>query len=217
MKKYFLLIVSLLLINQVTILAQEVTVSAVYSYGSYDKFLNNFGYELGYNQYLNARNRIGFAVSQSFHYAGYSYDFMSDADGKDYYREVKGENRRLTFSIGYGFDILNNTRSGLYIGPKLGLNYYKVNETGTQRLSGESAEHEYKADYRNNNRLGVGLLLEYDRKIFSDNIYLFFSTEPEVVFYSNFGLMGSSDPAMVGFINVNLGLKINLKTQKGTE
>ncbi len=215
MKKYFLLIASLILINQVTIYAQEITVSAAYSHGSYDKFLNNLGYELGYNQYLNARNRLGFTFSQSFYYADYNYNFMSDADGKDYYREVKGENRRLTFSVSYGFDILNNTRSGFYIGPKLGLNYFKVNETGTERLTNESAEHEYKADYRNNNRLGIGLLLEYDREIFSDNISLFFSTEPEVVFYSNFGLMGSSDPTMVGFINVNIGVKVNLKVQKG--
>ena len=217
MKKYLLLIASLILINQVTAVAQEITVSASYSHGSYDKFLNNPGYELGYNQYINSRNRIGVTFSQSFYYTGYNYDFMSDADGRDYYREVEAENQRLVFSVNYGFDILNNTRSGLYIGPKLGLNYFKVNETGTERLSNESDVHEYKADYRNNNRLGVGLLLEYDRKIFSDNIYLFFSTAPEVVFYSNFGLMGSSDPTMVGFINVNLGLKVNVTGQKGSK
>ena len=215
MKKYFLLIASLILISQTTIFAQEITVSATYSHGSYDKFLNNFGYELGYNQFINSRNRIGVTFSQSFYYTNYSYDFMSDADGKDYYREVKGENQRLAFSVNYGFDILNNTKSDLYIGPKLGLNYFKVNETGTERLSNESDEHEYSSNYRDNNRLGIGLLLEYDRKIFSDNFYLFFSTTPEVVFYSNFGLVGSTDPTMVGFINVNLGLKINLKTQKG--
>jgi len=215
MKKFYLLIASLILIGQATIFAQEITVSAAYSHGSYDKFLNNFGYELGYNQYINARSRVGFTFSQSFYYTNYSYNFMSDSDGKDYYREVKGENQRLTFSVNYGFDILNNTKSDLYIGPKLGLNYFKVNETGTERLSNESDEHEYKCYYWNTNRLGIGLLLEYDRKVFSDNIYLFFSTEPEVVFYSNFGLMGSSDPTMVGFINVNLGLKINLTTRKG--
>jgi hypothetical protein len=54
------------------------------------------------------------------------------------------------------------------------------------------------------------LLFEYDRNIFSENISVFFSTETEIIFFSRYGLMGSSDPALTGWINLNLGLKYRL-------
>ena len=214
MKKVFLLIASLILLNQMTIIAQEITVSAIFSHGSYDKFQNNFGYEIGYNQYINSSNRLGFTFSQSFNNTDYNYTFISDADGIDYYREVSPENQRISISINYGFNILNKNKSNLYIGPELGLSYYKVNETGTERPTNENDDYEYKRNYWDTNKIGIGLLLEYDRKIISDNISVFFSTVPEVIFYSRFGLMGSSNPTMIGFINFNLGLKLDLTNHK---
>jgi len=112
---------------------------------------------------------------------------------------------------------LDKNKSNFYIGLELGLGYYKINETGTERPTNENDDYEYKCNYWDNNKIGIGLLLEYDRKIISDNISVFFSTEPEIIFYSRFGLMGSSAPTMIGFINFNLGLKIDLKNHKEIE
>ncbi len=217
MKKLFLLITTLILLNQMILIAQEITVSSTFSHSSYDKFQNNFGYEIGYNQFINSKNRLGFTFLQSFNNTDYNYIFMSDADGIVYYREVKPENQRTIISINYGFNILNKKKSNFYIGPELGLSYYKINEIGTERPTNENDDYEYKRNYWDTNRIGIGLLLEYDRKIISDNIFVFFSAEPEIIFYSRFGLMGSSDPTMIRFINFNLGLKIDLKNHKEIE
>ena len=214
MKKVFLLITFLILLNQMTIIAQEITVSSTFSHSSYDKFQNNFGYEIGYNQFISSKNRLGFTFSHSFNNTDYNYIFMSDADGIDYYREVKPKNQRITISINYGFNILNKNKSNFYLGPEIGLSYYKIDEIGTERPTNETDDYEYKRNYWETNKIGIGLLLEYDRKIISDNISVFFSAEPEIILYSGFGLMGSSDPTMIGFINFNLGLKIDLKNHK---
>ncbi len=214
MKKVFLLITSLIFLNQMTIIAQEITVSSTFSHGSYDKFQNNFGYEIGYNQYINSSNRLGLTFSHSFNNTDYNYIFVSDADGIDYYREVKPENQRIKISINYGFNILNKKKSNFYIGPELGLSYYKINEIGTERPTNENDDYEYKRNYWDTNKIGIGLLLEYDRKILSDNISVFFSVDPEIIFYSRFRLMGSSAPTIIGFINFNLGLKIDLNNHK---
>ena len=107
---------------------------------------------------------------------------------------------------------MNSHKNKFYIGPKWGLNYFRVNESGTQKASNDSETYEYNnLNYWDTNKTGIGLLLEYKRNILSDNISVFFSTEPRVIFYSNFGLMGSSDPVMVGSINFNLGFKLNIK------
>ena len=214
MKKIFLLIVSLIFLNQITTIAQEIEVSSTFSHGNYEKFQNNCGYEIGYNQYLNSNNRLGFTFSHSFNNTDYNYIFVSDADGIDYYREVKPENQRIKISINYGFNILNKKKSNFYIGPELGLSYYKINEIGTERPTNENDDYEYKRNYWDTNKIGIGLLLEYDRKILSDNIYVFFSVDPEIIFYSKFGLTGSSAPTVIGFINFNLGLKFDLNNHK---
>jgi len=212
--KILLLITFLIFLNQMTTFAQEITVSSTFHHSSYDKFQNNFGYEMGYNQFINSKNRIGFTFSHSFNNTDYNYTFTSDADGTDYYIEVKPKNNKMIFSLNYAFNILSNEKSNFYIGPKLGLAYFKVNEIGTERPINENDAYDYKSNYWKSNKIGIGLLLEYDRKIISDNVSVFFSTKPEIILYSKFGLLGSSDPTVIGFINFNLGLKIDLKNHK---
>lgn len=189
--------------------AQEIAVSSTFSNSSYNKFRNNIGYGIGYNQYINSKSRLGFAFSQSFNNTDYDFTFISDADGIEYYRWVMPENRKLTFSISYGYNILKKSKSNLYIGPKLGLSYFKVDELGTQRRTNDVFEDVYYRNYWDNNKIGIGLLIEYDRKIISDNISVFLSTEPEIIYYSRFGLDGSSDPTLIRLIDFNLGLKVN--------
>jgi len=197
-----------------TTIAQEIAVSSTFSHSSYNKFQNKFGYEIGYNQYFNSNNRLGFTFSHCFNNIDYNYIFVSDADGIDYYREVKPRNQKMTFSINYGFNILNKNKSNFYIGSKISLSYFKINEIGSERPTNENEDYKYKRNYWDSNKMGIGLLLEYDKKIIADNISLFFSTEPEIVFYSRFGLIGSSNPTMITFINLNLGLKMDLNNHK---
>ena len=121
MKKIFLLLTSFIFLIQMTSIAQEIAASSTFSHGSYDKFQNNFGYEIGYNQYINSKNILGFTFSHSFNNTDYNYIFMCDGDGIDYYREVKPENQRITISINYGFNLLNKNKSNFYLGPALGL------------------------------------------------------------------------------------------------
>ena len=213
MKRLFLFIASFIFLNQTTTIAQEIVVSSIFSHSSYDKFQGNIGYEIGYNHLINSKSRLGFTFSQSFNNKDYNYTILSDGDGITYYREVNANNQRFTFSVNYSFNVLNSQKSKFYIGPKWGINYFKVNESGTQKPSNEIETYEYSSNYWDTNKFGIGLLLEYDRKIFSDNISVFFSTEPEIIFYTRFGLMGSSAPTMIGMLNFNLGFNINLNNK----
>ena len=210
MKKTFLLIASLIFLNQIATTAQEITIAPTFSLGNYYyKFQNSYGYAIGYNQLVNANSRLGFTFSHSFNYTDYNYTFSSDSDGINYYREVKANNQRLTFSVDYSFNVLKSQKSKLYIGSKSGINFFKIEEEGTEKPSNEETTNEYSCNYWKNYKIGTGLLLEYERKIFSDNISVFVSAEPEVIFFSRFGLMGSSDPTIIGFVNFNLGIKFN--------
>lgn len=209
MKKVVLFAAVLFLFNQLP--AQELTVSPTFSHSSYNRFQNNVGYELGYNQFISKKSKFGLTFSHSFYPADYNYTIYIDADPATYYRNVKSNNQILTFSINYAFNILDGQKSNFFMGPKLSLNYFKFDESGTERLVNGTDSHEFHSKYWENSKIGVGLMLEYDRKIFSDNMALFFSTEPKLVFFSKRGLTGSSDPTWIGLINFNLGLKINLK------
>jgi hypothetical protein len=215
MKKILLIITSLILFNQLT--AQEITVSSIFSHSSYNKYQNNIGYEISYNQTINSKNRLGFSYSQSFNHTDYNYIFSSDADGKDYYREVEPENQRLTFSVNYTFDILNSEKSNFFIGPKIGLNYFKISEFVVESQINVNENNEYNNNYWKINKIGIGFLLKYERKIFSDKVFVFLSTVPEVIFLSKFGLTGGSVPVWIGVINFNLGLTFNLKNNKEIE
>jgi len=208
MKKIILLIMSFALINKMT--SQEIKVASLFSHSSYDKYQNNFGFTIGYNQFVNSRNRLGLTFSQSFNNIDYNYTFSSDADGNDYYRDVKPKNERITFSIGYGFGILKKQKSNLHIGPKIGINYLNIREYVDERPANKNENYQYKTNYWVTNKIGIGLLLEYERNIFSENISLFFSTETEIIFFSRYGLIGSSDPVLTGWINLNLGLKYKI-------
>jgi hypothetical protein len=208
MKKIILIMMSFAFINKTT--AQEIKVASLYSHSSYDKYRNDFGYIIGYNQFVGSRNRLGLTFLQSFNNIDYEYTFSSDADGNDYYREVKPKNERITFSIDYSFSILKKQKSNLYIGPKIGINYLHIREYGNEKLVYKNETYEYKTDYWVTNKMGIGLLLEYERELFSENISQFFSTETEIIFISKYGLMGSSDPVLTGWINLNLGLKYRL-------
>lgn len=210
MKRPFVLTFLLILLNQM-ISAQEIALSTTFSHSSYNKFKNNIGYEVGYNQFVKLNSRMGFGFSHSFNNTDYSYIFMSDADGMDYHRAVKPNNQKLTLSFNYSFNVLNRQQSKFYIGPKLGLNYFHVREFVDESPVNSMDSYQYHSNHWETNKLGIGVLLEYQRNVFTENISVFISSEPEVIFYSQFGLVGSSAPVMVACINFNLGFKYDIK------
>ena len=80
MKKIFLSLTSLLFLNQITAIAQVITISSTFYHSSYTKFQNNIGYEIGYNKYSNSNHKLGLAFSHSFNNTDYNYTFDSDTD-----------------------------------------------------------------------------------------------------------------------------------------
>lgn len=213
MKKIFLIIISFLLINQVS--AQVIRISPIFSISSFQKFHTSIGYGIGYDLLLKSKNKLGFTFSQNFNTKDYSYVFSSDADGQDYNREVNPKNQKLSLSASYRFDVSKNPKYGFFVGPKIGLNYFKINEFIVERH--ESETQSFTQNYWENNKIGLGLSLEYERNILSDKLSLSFSTVPELIFFTKFGLMGSSDPPLIGWLNFNLNVMFNLSKSKLTE
>ena len=194
-----------------TATAQQIYVSSTFAHSSFDKFKNNIGYEIGYLQPIQLKSRLGFSFSQSFNNTAYSYTYFSDGNGKTYHRNVQPKNQKLEFSLEYSFNILNNAKSSFFIGPRLGLNYFKMNESIIERLVNDDKEFIYNSKDRENHKVEIGLLLEYERKVFSNKFSVFVSTKPEVVFYGQFESKGGSNPFLIGLIDFNLGIKYNLK------
>jgi len=213
MKKIFLTIMALILLNQMTAIGQEISICSNFSYSSYKELKKNIGYEISYNQLIKSKGSLGFSISQSFYNSQYNYIFNSNADGKNYYRDVKPNNQKITFSINYVFNVLNKQNDKFYLGSKLGLNYFHIRETFDERRENETETRRYKRDYWENNKIGIGLVAEYERKV-SDKISISFSTVPEMIFYSKFGLIGSSQDPTIGLTTFNLGIKYNMKNQK---
>lgn len=209
MKRTCLVLTFLTILSHLT--AQEIRVSSIFSHSSYNKYQNTMSYEIGYNQSINSKNNIGFSYSQGFNKTDYNYIFSSDADGKDYSREVEPTNQRVTLSLDYTFDILNRAKFSFAIGPKIGLNYFKINEFVVESPTDASESYDITSNYWDNNKIGIGLLFRYERLIFSKRMSVSLSTTPEVIFFSRFGLDGSNKPAMIGSFSFNLGLTLNMK------
>ena len=215
MKKLSFIVLTFLLLNQLS--AQEIKVSPIFSISSYAQFNTSIGYGIGFTPASTSKNKLGLAFSQSFNYFDYSYKFFSDGDGKKQIRDVSPKNQSLTFSVNYGFNILKREKYDFLIGPKIWLNYFKVNETIVYTYENETETHSFSQNYWAKNKIGLGCILEYQRKVFADKLSLSFSTEPELVFYSKVGVMGGSDPYFIGWISFNLNVIFNLAKSKTVE
>lgn len=192
--------------------SQEIKVLGSYSHTNYyDKYESTIGYGIGYNYLIKLKNKLGFVFYHSINADNYEYTFISDADGIDYYRDVKVLNQRFTLSFNYAMNIYKGEKSNFFIGPELALNFFMINEEGKEASSREPLNYkEYHSAYNDMGKLGIGFLLEYERKI-SDQFSLSFSTHPELVFYSRFGLMGSSGPVLIPWLNFNMSLQYTLR------
>lgn len=210
MRKIILFIFTLSLYSNSV--AQDIKISSSYSISSYLKYKNNFGYGIGFIKSLKTNNRLGLAFSHSFNNSRYQHEFFSDAYGIEYYREVTPSNQLITFSIDYCINTLYNQKSRFLIGPRITLNYFFVNEIIDERLVNKTEEYRYNLVYWQNNKIGIGLIFEYQRRI-AENMFVCISVEPEAVFLTRFDLVGSSEPPVVGFINFNLGINYKLNRE----
>lgn len=203
------------LLNQIS--AQQIKVFPVFLVSSYQKFHSSIGYGIGYEIVSKSKNKFDFSFSQCFNSTDYSYIFSSDAVGKDYHRDVKPKNQKLSFSTCYSFNIDKNPKCDFFIGPKIGINYFKTNESIVEREVNKSETKSYTINYWENNKIGLGLSLAYERNVLSNKLSLSFSTEPELIFLTKFGLMGSSVPPIIGCLSFNLNVILNLTKRETTE
>jgi len=210
MKKALLALTAIVLLSAYNTAAQEVSVSVLYANSSYNKFKNTTGYEIGYQQTITSKSRLALAFSHSFNNIYYTHNFFSTSDGKRRDREVQPKNQRLVFFIDYSFNLLKSEKSKLYLGPRIGLNYLKIQEEVSERIGEESDRSSYQNDYSEKNKIGLGVLLEYERTLFLDNFSVFFAATPEIVRLSPAFSVGANNPSAMGAVNLNLGLRFNL-------
>ncbi len=215
MKRLLIILVFFGLINQNY--AQQIKVFPHLLFSSYQNFHSGMGYGLGYEFVLKSENKLGFGFTHSFNPTAYSYVFGSDADGMDYYRAVKPKNNMLSFSIYYVANIYKSDKSSFFFGPKVVMNYFNINETITERRADEIDTYTYTSKSRENNKIGLGLALEYQRNVLSDKLFLSFSAEPEIIYFSKFGLTGSNAPPLIGWLSFKLNILFILPKRNKTE
>ena len=102
----------------------------------------------------------------------------------------------------------------MYLGPEIGLNYFRIKEF-TERIANEDIEGaNYNSNYWVNNRLGIGFLLEFQlEEVVSKRISTVFSVNPEITSFEKIGTDGSPDPSFIGWLNFKLGIRYNIKKE----
>ncbi|MDA3943604.1 MAG: hypothetical protein PF694_08715 [Bacteroidetes bacterium] len=194
--------------------AQAVKVMPVFSMSGYEKYHTNFGYGIGYDLLLKSQDKLSFTFTHSFNMGDYSTLFLSDADGRAYHRDIKPKNQRISIAAIYSFKLLSRSRYALFIGPKLGINYFGINESIVERRLDENEPYAYRLEYWEFNKIGLGFSLAYERKLIADKLSLTLSTEPDMIFFSKFGLMGSSVPPLIGFLSFQLKFVLYLGSKQ---
>lgn len=193
---------------------QEIELKAIYTSSTTKEFKNNIGYGLGYNHFIN-RNRIGISFSQVFYNTPYDDIYSSTEDGVSIYiKQVEPDNQRIALKINYVFRLIDNPKSRLYFGPEIGLNYFIIREQYDRIANGNISGGHFASNYKKNNKLGVGLLFEFELKeIIHKRISTYLSVNPEITSFEKFGMSGGYEPYFIGWMNFNLGVRylINAK------
>ena len=205
MRKIF--IISILCIISSSILSQEIKIQSNYSNSSYQKFRSNWGYRIAYDRSTQKQHKYGIGFSQSFYHQYYEYIFASDADGIDYYRKSQARNNLISFDLYYLIRINSTKNSTTYIGPGFSLNFFHIyEEIEETEYQSTNEPKNYLLNYWDILRPGLGLILEYEHQISDIPFFINFSTFPQIIFYTMPNTKGSSGPAFVPMISVNLGL-----------
>jgi hypothetical protein len=212
MKKILLLFSFVLLIS--SLYGQEIEISGIIANSGAKKFKNSFGYTLGYNQ-IGIKNKFGISFSQ------YSYVTTYDDIHNPMYApsslsitETDPNNKRYALKLNYAFGLVNYSKSKLYLGPEIGLNYFRIKEQTERIANGDIAALNYASNYTVNNRLGIGFLLEFQlNEVISKRISTVLSVNPEITSFEKFLVAGSADPNFIGWLNFKLGIRYKLKKE----
>lgn len=193
---------------------QELGLISIYSGTQYKKLQNSYGYGLEYNQYIKSKNRIGISISQIFH--NKRYDDIWSGTGEHYVTRTDPKNRKIALKLNYVFRLINNTKSKLYLGPVISLNYFHIEEQVFRIPTGDITEARYEENYWVNNKIGIGFLLEFELNEFiTKNTSAFISINPEINNYSgDFSAKGDNEYSVIPWMNFSLGIRYNFSHSK---
>jgi len=206
MKKFTLLISLSFFIIQTS--GQEIDFNLSYSNSSLIKFKNAIGFDIGFSKITKKENKIGFLVSNSFNSFNYDWIRTDISDPRQYIiMDIKPDSYSLSLQGYYCYHIYKNDNAAVFLGPIINLNYFKIYESIHQLPSGTRTEMSYDENDWVNNKIGIGLLLEYEiRKVIKDCFDLTYSLNPMIGSFEHFPAMGSIDPWFYLSINFKIGL-----------
>jgi len=198
-----------------SLFGQDIELGGIFASSSSRKFKSSFGYSLGYNKIVKTKNKLG--VSLSYYSYGTTYDkiYHPSYDPSSLsITETDPDNKRLAFKLNYTFGLVNNPKSKMYLGPEIGLNYFRIKEQTERIANGQIESGNFNDNYWVNNRLGIGFVLEFQlEEVISKRISTVLSVNPEITGFEEFGAMGSTDPWFYGWMNFKLGIRYKLKNE----
>lgn len=194
---------------------QQIDFSATFSSSTSKELKNNWGCSLGYNYFLN-KNRVGVALQYSSFRTKYDDIYTSTTDGvSKYIEEYEPQNRRIAADLIYSYALVRNEKSNLYFGCNASVNYYHLKGKITRIENGFIQEGTFPYDFRVNNKLGLGFLIEYEiEQIVSDRISTSIKINPELTAFDEWGTTGGYDPWLIGWLNFSIGIKYGLDAEK---
>lgn len=187
---------------------QEVDINGLYSSSSTKEFKNSIGIGLGYNYFVN-HNRIGIALSYLNYNTAYDDIYTSTTDGTSIIvKEINPNNNRMSINLNYAYRIIDNSNSIIWLGCTAGLNYFNMQGDYYQYDDNLQNKNYLTYDYKESNRIGIGLLIEYEiTNIFSDRFSSSIKINPELTSFDDFASSGGHAPWLIGWINFSVGLK----------
>lgn len=222
--KYLLTI--LITIIYSSALGQGFELSGDFTTNSNNDFKNTPGYKVGYNFNSKTSNRLSIMFLHSIKTANYD-DIKIDVSTNGpllpeyYFDRIQSNNQKISLEFNYSYRLINNQYSSLLIGSELSLNYFII-EKKTERVyyrpfDSFIKEYSYNSKYYKNNRIGLGLVLEFEIKsVIFNHLNIFSRLNPEIINYGRFVQLdgGWCDPWITGWININLGIRYNLNKKE---
>lgn len=195
--------------------AQEFSIDGLYAGSSWKKYSHNFGYNVGYGQYFGDRYRVNLSFQHLECNQEYDDIRRSSGDGESFYiEEYTPQNKLNSVNIGFGYKILKKNQVGILCGPEMGLNYYKIHEQYTRIANGFLDGGDYKSDFQNNNKLGIGLFVEINcKEVIFKGLSFGLAIHPGITTIHKSGLDGSNLPARISWIRTYAGIKYSIKTK----
>lgn len=190
--------------------SQELEVKGIYSVSSSVEFYNSFGFDIGINEFVKPKSRIGFCLEYLLNCFSFENKYTSD-DLTKYIDKVRPTNQKISFKTNFSFRILNKSSSQLFIGPEFGLCLIIVNEmideTSTTFFGNNNNQYHF-SDHYLRPVVSFGFLIDYELKeIIAHRISVFVSIHPEISSFGASGMKGTTDPLMAGWLNAGIGIR----------